>query len=123
VARVPWKGNPNGQRPDPKQGPTIRSARMSRGWSQEKLGSLASLSQQHVSSLERGYRCASGRAAVRLASVLHVSIPLPRRLPSEHALGREEARKWAREAEVELIRRMAIPRFVPYRPPHLPRWG
>ncbi len=109
--------------PHEAQGPTIKAARTSQGITQAQLGRAIGKTQPYVSMLEHNRRCAAGRTAQAIERVLGVAVPLPRMLPEQHALGRLAILEARRQAQAQKIREWSMPRLVPYRPPHLMRWG
>lgn len=57
-----------------KLGKKIRSLRVERKWSQEKLGELTGLDRTYISGIERGVRNPSIKNIDKLAKVLDVKI-------------------------------------------------
>jgi transcriptional regulator with XRE-family HTH domain len=52
----------------------LRALREAAGWSQAELAQAAGVSQQAVNTYERGERCPSWEAALRLAAALGVPV-------------------------------------------------
>ncbi len=108
--------------PHEAQGPTIRQARTSQGLSQQQLGQAIGRTQPYVCMLEHNLRCASGRTARALEVALGIpSLPLPKMLPEQHALGRLAISESRRQAAEQKNREW--PRLVPFYPQGLARWG